>query len=481
MKIHRQASKILAGALALVCIGQAALADWEYTPGKGIKIDIAEGKAFTAAFDVRVRLTHIDRNVIWPEGPPVAALNGDALEWLRVRTRLSLGLDLWDGAKLNARFVNRMHNYSSHFIDENDNGAATWQYPDEIIVDQLKLTTGLGIEGLSATLGRQAFILGNGMVMLEGTPYDQGRSIYFDGLSIRYKNECDALALFAFYSEAEDEFVVAGDEDRVLRRGDIFTTGIDWTHTFNNSLSSELYYIYANVDDNDTMAGMREFPSNSNAELHTVGARLFGSPHERLDYSIEVAHMFGEYDESPAVGSSSSYAMETDLDAWLVDARLTFKSPEAALSPIVMLQYTYFSGDDPDTDDFEGWDGLFANYPIFREELLPILNNGNWTNLHQFRLQGTATLYSNPERKLFQSVRLTGTAAYLMADDADTAMTSGGGTGDSHFGDLFTAFLDVKVNDYISVSLEAAAFRPGDYWTDGSESEWLRFQTIFAF
>ena len=29
--------------------------------------------------------------------------------------------------------------------------------------------------------------------------------------------------------------------------------------------------------------------------------------------------------------------------------------------------------------------------------------------------------------------------------------------------------------------LEAAAFRPGDYWTDGSESEWLRFQTIFAF
>jgi hypothetical protein len=474
MKIHRQASKILAGALALVCIGQAALADWEYTPGKGIKIDIAEGKAFTAAFDVRVRLTSIDRNVIWPEGPPqVAAVgNGPSIDWLRVRTRLSLGLDLWDGAKLNARFVNRMHNYSSHFIDENDNGAGTWQYPDEIIVDQLKLTTGLGIEGLSATLGRQAFILGNGMVMLEGTPYDQGRTIYFDGLAIRYKNECDAIALFAFYNEAEDEFVVAGDEDRVLRRGDIFTTGIDWTHTFNNSLSSELYYIYANVDDNDTTMGMREFPANSVAELHTVGARLFGSPTENIDYSVEVAHMFGDYDESP-VYPAPKVPMAADADSWMVDARLTFKALDVWAKPSVMLQYTYFSGDDPDSDDFEGWDGLFANYPIYGEELLPILNNGNWTNLHQFRVQAKAQLH--------ERVALTAAYAHLRADEADTAMTSGGGTGDSHFGDLFSAFLDFTVNDYVEISLQAAFFESGDYWDTNADSEWLRMQTVFTF
>lgn len=470
MSIIPPVRKIVASCLALGFLGSAAFAapNVEITPGKGMKVEYAEGKYLTLGADMRVRLTHADRNVIWPEG---TGPDGPALEWLRVRTRLMLGMDLWDGAKLNARLVNRVHNYSSHFLDPNDNGAGTWQYPDEIIADQLNLTlTDLGLEGLSVTIGRQDFILGNGMVMLEGTPYDQGRTIYFDGISARYKNECDSLAVFAFYNEAQDEFVVEGDEDRDLRRGDIFTTGIDWTHTFNTSLKSELYYIFANVHDNDTMVGMREHERNSNAEMHTVGARLFGSPTERLDYSVEVARQFSQYEENPSPLSFTDGA--ADGEGWMVDARLTVKAPEWSTKPSLMFEYTYLSGDDASTSDYEGWDGLFAEYPIWREELLPILNNGSWTNLHQYRAELKMQLHSR--------VSVTGSAAYLLADESSTSMTSGGGNG-KHFGDLYSVFLDVKVHERIKVSLEAAFFEAGDYWNTNADSEWLRMQTVFTF
>jgi hypothetical protein len=474
MRIHTHASKVLAGALALVFLGQGAVAGWVYTPGKGLSYEYAEGKKITLGADVRARLTHADIHALLPETG-----NDPAMEWLRVRTRLKLGMDLWDGAYLSTRFVNRVHNVSSHPLDPNDFGTATWQYPDEIIADQIALTQSnlAGIEGLSITLGRQDFILGNGMVMLEGTPYDQGRTIYFDGASLRYKNECDALVLFAFYNDAQDPIVVEGDEDRDLRRGDIFTTGIDWTHTFNASLSTELYYIYAKVDDDNLSTSQRQFEKNSNAKIHTVGARVFGKPAENLAYSVEVARQFSHYDENPTMASTESSPKicgEADGEGWMVDARLTAMAPESCLKPSLMFEYTYFSGDDPDTADYEGWDGLFAEYPIWRDELIPILNNGNWTNLHQYRAE--------LKLKLHERVAFTGAGAYLLADESGTAFGNGVGGGDGrHFGDLYSAFLDYTVNDYIKISLEASFFRAGDYWDTNADSKWLRFQTVFSF
>ena len=156
----------------------------------------------------------------------------------------------------------------------------------------------------------------------------------------------------------------------------------------------------------------------------------------------------------------------------MVDARLTVKAPEWTTKPSLMFEYTYFSGDDSSTGDYEGWDGIFAEYPIWREELLPILNNGNWTNLHQYRAELKMQLHSR--------VSFTGAAAYLLADEPSTTMTSGGGNG-RHFGDLYSAFLDVKVSERIKVSFEAAFFEAGNYWDTSADSEWLRMQTIFTF
>jgi hypothetical protein len=328
MRIQTYIGKMAAGMLAALFLGQAAMAT-------GLKLEYAEGKYLTVGGDVRVRLSSWDRDVVWPEGPPAVVGKGSNVEYIRVRTRLMLGLDLWEGAKLDVRFTNRSHHYSSNTSDPNNTGPATWQFPDETIVDQLMLTLTdpAGIDGLTLKLGRQDFILGNGMVMLEGTPYDQGRSIYFDGLSARYKTESDVFTGFVFYNEYKDDFVFIDDQNRNLRRGDIFTTGLDWIHTFSDVVKTDLYYIFVDVNDNDPSVAntTRHFDANSNARFHILGARVFGSPNEWLDYSVEVAHQFGEYDENPNAGSSSEG--EADAAGWFVDARLTAKFPCAMFSP----------------------------------------------------------------------------------------------------------------------------------------------------
>lgn len=472
MHIQTYVGKLAVGLLAALFVGQAALA-------AGLKLEYTEGKFLTVGGDMRVRFEGWDRNVFWPEGVPPAVGDGANVDYLRIRTRLMLGLDLWDGAKLDARFANRVHKVSSHWLNPNDQRTATWKYPDEIIIEQLvlTLTDPVGIDGLTLKLGRQDFILGNGMVMLEGTPYDQGRGIYFDGISAKYKTQCDVFTVFAFYDEYKDPYVVANDRERTLRRGDIFTTGIDWIHTFSDVVKTDLYYIYAKVHDNDTSAlGARHFESNSNARLHIIGARVFGSPNEWLDYSLEAAHQFGKYEENPNIDSPGFPGSEGKADAkgWFVDARLTAKFADTMFSPKVMFQYSYFSGDDASTTGkYEGWDPLFAEYPMYREELLPIMLNGSWTNLHIYRLEG--------KLKLHERVNFTCAAAYMLADESSNGRPGFGGGNGSHFGNLYSAFLDITLHERVKTSFEAAFFDPGSYWAGNNHSEWLRWQTVFTF
>lgn len=465
----RLARKWAGGLLGAAALALSVGAQAEYT------FNLDEGLDASVSGDMRIRLEGFDRSVVSPEmevyGRALDA--GPAYKYLRVRTRIGGTLKFADWMKINARFANRTHYYVSHPNARNNSGPGTWEVPDEVVLDLMNIQLmDIGDTKWTLTLGRQEFPLGNGMVFLEGTPYDQGRTIYFDGLSAVLKEDKDTLKLFAFYNNYKDKFAFIDDQNRALGRGDIFTTGAYWTHAFRKDLNTDLYYIFANVNDprperNDPIE--RNFPwggpppqTDTDARIHTVGGRLFGAAHEQVDYSIEYAQQAGEYNRT------------TDLTGDLLDARLTLKAPKDTLfSPSLLLQYTSFSGDDPDSaDEFEGWDPLFASYPIFREELLPILFNGNWSNIDQYRVMGNA--------KVNQCWSVSAAYAYLAADFGDSVNASGGGMGDS-IGHLFSVFVDYTPNKWLKFSVELAEFFPNSYWNEGDNSTWGRFQTIISF
>jgi hypothetical protein len=456
--IRQWTTGLLATAALSLCLSAGA----GYTPGQGQTFNLgAEGIDATIGADMRIRLEGYERTVVDPEMCLPTSEFGPAYEYLRVRTRLWLGVKVQDWMKFNARLVNRSQYFSSR-PGENNDGWRTWEFPDETIFDQLNLQLpNIADSDWSLTIGRQDLPLGNGMVFLEGTPYDQGRTIYFDGVSAVMKKANDTLKLFAFYNRYQDKTLpVINEQHRRLSRGDIFTAGAYWTHTFRKCLSTDLYYIFADVMDNAATGDL----GDDDAEMHTAGLRLFGAPHDQIDYSLEFARELGP-----------RQVEAFDLSNTLIDARLTLKAPkDTKLSPSLLLQYTFFSGDKPETEGFEGWDPMFATYPIFREELLPIMFGGRgFSNLHQGRLEGRVAIS--------KTVSVATAYAYLRADQDDLSMSGGRGGSGSCFGQLVSAFVDYKPRPYLSFALEVAEFYPGSYFEDGDNSTWGRFQTTLTF
>jgi hypothetical protein len=422
-------------------------------------IELDDGMKLTLGGDVRMYLTHFDRNVLFPDSSSLPE-EGPAIEYARFRERFRAELAVNESIRLNTRFTHRWQKFSSNIGNPNDRGPATWQFEDELVVDTLNVQVDhVGGSPWCLTLGRQDVMFGNGMVFLEGTPYDQGRTIYFDGVHAMMKGEKDTISLFAFYNNYRDRYLAIGDEDRRLRRGDVFTTGLYWTRSWSPVINTDLYTIYADFDDQypESAEGVEyNHPLDENARICTSGIRLFGELHPQVSYSAEFAGQYGHVEDSRDAAGS------------MADLRLMLKADEdTPLRPELNFKVTYLSGDDRSTDKYEGWHPMFSEYPIWREELLAIMTNAHWTNFTQYRSELVVNLNDQ--------WRLTGNYSYLQAVE-----NNGTGDGDE-IGHLISGFVDYRMSDQWSFSMEAAGFFPGDYFADGESSEWVRFMTMYTF
>ena len=438
--------------LLFLFLGAGHFAFGEYS------FDLGDDFRLALGGDVRARYEGFNRDVIWVDGTAPA---GPAIEYLRVRTRAWARLEMPEGISLNVRLVNRSHKVNSHIGDPNDNDAATWEFPDEVILDLLNIQfSDLLGSGLSLTLGRQELGFGNGMLLSEGTPYDQGRTVYHDGAVLRYKTETDTVTLFSFYNEWKDRLVFINDQNRRLRAGDIFTLGAYWTHKVDAQLNVDVYYMFNDVEDDfsDSRESCeRNHPVDTNLSLHTVGGRVFGRLNDNFDYSLELARQGGRNYE----GGRNQGMM--------FDARLRYHlPPETMFKPSLGFELLSLTGDKSDTSKSEGWNSLMMECPLWREELLTIMNNGVWTNLNMYR--GDFVL------NLTDKLKFTGVLAALMANETD--FSTGGG---HYLGTLFSAFVDYKLFDNLALSAEAAHFKAGDYYVHGQDSVWARLQATLTF
>lgn len=434
--------------------------------------------------DLRLRLDHYDRdalavgdatkNAAFDDTPGDGRVDGSgpAIDYLRVRERVYGSFDLTrDGStKLYLRMANRWQRYASRPGENNPGTNATWDWPDEWYFDNLYLDVkNVFDSNWSFRLGRQDFLgpnaiaFGNGMVLGDGTPYDQGRSIYFDGLVAQYETESDSLKLVALFNSFKDRLPVINDRNRRLRSGDTAIVGPYWTHRFAKPFNTDLYALYVDVDDNDAAVRDRvekNHPMDENAIYALLGARVFGDLAEPVGYSAEWAHQIGQ-----AHG-------EDEMSGDLIDARLMLRAPaDTPLKPKLTFQYTSWSGEDPNSDEVEGWNWSMGDYPIFREELWPALFN-TWTNVSQYRVQ--ADVAFSPKWKL------SGAYAMLYADHGECVTSPGSGQGD-RYGDILSAWLTWNPHPRLGFTLEGAEFYPGDHWADGHSGEWLRFQTTVTF
>ena len=446
--------------LAVVLVSGAALAQ---------QAEAAKTPAFKWGADLRIREEAFDDIPILADPPGIT--RGGENNYFRFRSRL-WGSAAWEPVTLYGRLANEFRHYL-----EPDTPSA-WDWPDEIVVDQLYLNAkGLLDGAVDLRVGRQDMLYGAGRVVLEGTPKDGSRTIFFDAARISWHPNAQAVVdLIGIYNRAEAGLEIGPlDRDNTgfdKYSNDLTESGGGLYATFKNlpDLPAECYYLFKDESAWDSFApGTPPQPEKRpGRQTHTIGARLLPKLNGQIGFEFEGAAQFGETDDDRDVSGYLGYG----------GAIWTLPVEVAKVRPTLTAGLYYLSGDDPDTaDKDEGWNPLWARYPQFSELYIYAFDAekaGYWSNVLYPSL--TAAIAFDKLHKLSLS------AGVMYAPEEN-----GPGGGDRR-GALYTARYDFPIasgllaaRDKMYGHLLAECLDPGDYYRVGDTAYFLRWELVYSF
>ncbi len=324
---------------------------------------------------------------------------------------------------------------------------------------------------LTLTFGRQTLIFGDGWLILDGTPLDGSRTIYFDAIRLTYdwKERDTKVDLIYIRQPADsadnikpfndqDSYIVEQDEDGVI----LYVTNKSLKNT-----TIEGYYIYKHCSEVDTES-LGVTLNTESANIHTIGARVVHKLNDHIQLEGEFAQQTGHrkrygddgYHDICAFGFKGK-AIYFLRDAWKNNFR---------------VEYEYLSGDKSGTAKNEQFDPLWGRWPQWSELYVYtyVLETriGEVTNLHRLGFGWNCKPMDSLDFALFYHL--------LWADEKyDNYLTAS--TGDFR-GQLVTAKLSYKYGPHVSGHFLCEMFCPGDYYNDGHNdlALFLRYELVFT-
>jgi hypothetical protein len=290
--------------------------------------------------------------------------NSNDMHWQRYRTRWSTIWTLSPDVTFNTRLTwefwsitspDRMPLPSLKSLSKQDTDFR------EMIFDNLNIKWKNAFDlPMTLTVGRQDIILGTGWLVLDGTPGDGSRTIFFDAvratIDLRDTTQLDLIGI----AQSDDErgwMTPINHRDYIHLTQKTDETGFIAYLTdksFENT-QLEAYYIYKKEEPSDWAKFSQSWWTASpgkNAEIHTFGGRVAQKLDDNWSYSAEVAKQFGTRDNESmkGLGSNNSlkYAFNDDLKNEL------------------KLMYEYLSGDDKSTNGSEKFDTLWGDWPQYQ-------------------------------------------------------------------------------------------------------------------
>ncbi|NEX15050.1 MAG: hypothetical protein C1943_00055 [Halochromatium sp.] len=352
----------------------------------------------------------------------------------------------------------------------------TW-YSGGLLFDQLALSldqpAGLPF---SLKLGRQDLILGHGWLVLEGTPLDGSRTIYFDAARAtidlaEIETRVDLIYL--------DQDATTGRFPRPLNgviedQIEQYETGAI-LYARNRSLLPETnldgYFIYKHDRPDLTPGNIRvnngaPFPSPSDrGDLYTLGLRAEGDLSPAWGLRAEGAYQWGQLNGS-------------DLTAVGFNGRLLYRLQDR-LDNRFHADLEYLSGDDPGDSADQAFDPLWGRWPQWSELMIyqwPLDSRvAQATNLLRLNLGWMAQVH--PTSLLTVDYH----ALFANEESTLTPQQAVNISGDGRFrGHLFTAWLKTKLSDHVSGHLVAEYLAPGDFYAEHrrDESYFLRAELV---
>lgn len=431
--------------------------------GKGAAEEQAKPSPFDWGGDIRLRGVSFDNIPISADPPGVT--RGGKNVFFRGRTRVWGQYTFSDMVLFKARLVNEFRSY------EEGSGTNTYDFPDEYGFDHLYLDFKNLADGkLDLRIGRQDLMYGNGRVLLDGTPLDGSRTIYFNAVKASVKWPETVVDLLGIWDKAEDELAInTQHRDLVGLVGKYPTDMVEsggGVYLKNSSIQKmpfEAYYLYKNESDYEYwVPGTDGAPPTKvvqpdDLNLHTLGVRLMPKFTEFLSGSLEAAGQMGE--RGPQ-----------DVDGWMVDAKLSHKFVVDTLNPTGSVGLYCLSGDDPNTTDDEGWNPLWARWPQYSELYVYAWDAdgaGRWSNV--------TMPYLELDLPVHAKAGFTVLGGYMFAPEKD-----GPGGGDER-GFLGTCWFKYKLTNIWSGHLLAEFVEPGNYYNVEDTAYFLRAEFMCNF
>jgi len=298
---------------------------------------------------------------------------------------------------------------------------------------------------LTAIIGRQDIKLGSGLLILEGTPLDGGRTKCFDAIRLIYgcqsrdttinliwvENHGDSAEWLKPFNDRDIDFI---EQDE---RGLIFYV----SDKSRKKTQLDGYFIYKNDHERNRSSG-------TEGNIYTLGTLIKVNVDNHWNYQLEFAPQFGHKNGK-------------DLNAFATSNRLTYNFNDEKKNK-VHFGYEFLSGDeDPDKNFDRVWgrcDDLWSK--LYQCTIDSIDGrSGDSSNLHRLNL-GWVT---QPTKKL----KIETNYHLLFADENTMAGGTGGLSKSGNFrGQLIRAVANYKVKKHISHRFELEFFFPGDFYNN---------------
>ena len=412
--------------------------------------------------DLRLRQVFID-NV----GLNADSASGDRT-FERLRTRLWGSYAIDEHIELAARLAWE----GRHYQDPSDDnwpvaGFENW-YSGGILFDQMlvdiKQIAGLP---LNARLGRQDIKLGNGWLVMEGSPIDGSRTFFFDAARATYTAESIGTTFDAIYI---DQSADTGRFPQALNGEVEDQTEQDETgvilYANNKSLlkDSDLdaYFIYKHNDPNPTAGNIRVnngapfAAATDSGDVYATGLRADVKLTPNWALRSEGVYEWGTRNHR-------------DLNAFGLNNRLTYSFNDD-LKNQIHADYEYLSGDDPNNRGDEAFDPLWGRWPQWSELMVyqwPLDSRvSEATNIHRLNVGWIAQVHPTTTVTLDYHA--------LWADEMSTRYASqmSNISGEDRFrGHLLAGWIKTKFNKHVSGHLVAEYLMPGDYYAENRRND----------
>jgi hypothetical protein len=436
--------------------------------------------------DLRIRDEHFDN--ILTLSPNAARHEQD---YLRFRARIWASVTPFEDLSFNVRLANESREwlkpagytvYSPHSgLDMRDG-----------IFDNLNVQwRNILQQPLTATVGRQDILLGDGWLVGDGSPFDGSWTYFLDAARLTYelKDQHTTIDAIGIVQDAHDNgWLETVNADQNLTETEQNEKGaILWVA--NKSIPAanlDGYFIYKHDNAiNDfafgTANGKHFRPDN--ADIYTVGGRLSGLVAEHWKYSAEGAYQFGRK-QDPAIQYPSSSLAFHDIDAFGFNSKLAYLFKDK-LNNQLNVSYEFLSGDNPGTGNDEMFDNLWGRWPRWSEI-------GLYSYAAETRIGNEANLHRVGPGWSFTPVKdLDFSAAYYALFAAEGVATRGVNSlfaGNSDLADHGTfrghflqAIVKYKLSKHVSAHLWSEFQFPGDYYVNRTTWYFLRPEIMFTF